>query len=150
MRVSRITSLNVLLTVRRNKERFPEDFMFSLSKEEILRLSRGIAGSSRSQFVTLKRGYNIKYPPFAFTENGVAMLSSVLRSKYAINVNIQIMRAFTKLRRILSSHIEVSRKLKELEGRIDKHDSEIHRIFDAIHKMIEPEKKDKPKIGFLK
>jgi hypothetical protein len=136
--------------VRRNRERFPEDFMFPLSQQEISGLPQFTTSSSRSQIVILKRGQNIKYAPFAFTENGVAMLSSVLRSKYAIEVNIQIMRAFTNLRRILSSHIEVSRKLKELEGRMDRNDTEIHAIFETIRKMITPAPNPKNKIGFIK
>src|SRR3990167_5227802 len=83
--------------VKRNINRFPEDFMFSLTREEIGRISQ-IVIRSRSQFVTLKRGQNIKYLPYAFTEQGVAMLSSVLNSERAINVNVQIMRAFVKIR----------------------------------------------------
>ena len=83
--------------VKRNIARFPEDFMFQLNKEESSELSR-------SQIVTLKRGRNIKYLPHTFTENGVAMLSSVLNSERAIQVNIQIMRTFTKIREMLSSH----------------------------------------------
>jgi len=124
--------------VKRNKERFPGDFMFLLSKEEKLRMSQIVTSS------------NIKFHKqvSAFTENGVAMLSSVLRSNYAVQVNIQIMRAFTNLRRILTSHIEVSRKLKELEQRLDKNDKQIFAIFDAIKKMIEIEEQPKKKFGF--
>lgn len=95
--------------VRRNTERFPEDFMFQLTKEEAL--------SSRSQIATLneQRGQNIKYLPYAFTENGVAMLSSVLRSPKAIEVNIQIMRAFTAMRRFLIANAQVFQRLSSLE-----------------------------------
>ena len=96
--------------VRRNAARFPEDFMFQLNWEEARKLSR-------SRFVTLKRGQNPKYRPYVFTEQGVAMLSSVLRSKRAIAVNIAVMRAFVQLRAIAYSHAELSRRLEELERR---------------------------------
>ena len=104
--------------------------------------------SLRSQFVTLKHGKNIKYLPYAFTEQGVAMLSSVLRSKRAIHVNIAIMRAFVKLRQILSANKELAQKLKELEQRIEKHDTEIHAIFEAIRQLMAPPEKPKRSIGF--
>lgn len=94
--------------VRRNIKRFPSDFMFQLSQEEASELSR-------SQFVTLKRGQNIKYLPFAFTENGVAMLSSVLNSERAITVNIQIMRTFTRIREMIATHKDLQKKIEEME-----------------------------------
>ena len=93
--------------VRRHQERFPTDFMFQLTKEEAMSIR------SRSQSVTLKRGSNIKYLPYAFTEHGVLMLSSVLNSHRAIQVNIEIMRAFVKLRLMLASNTELSRRLDE-------------------------------------
>lgn len=133
--------------VKRNARRFPSDFMFQLTKEENLRC-QNVTSNWRSQTVTSKHGGQ-RYLPFAFTEQGVAMLSSVLNSERAIQVNIAIMRAFVKLKRILSTHKEVSRKLKELEGRIDKHDFKIQAIFDAIHKMINPATKPARKIGFV-
>jgi len=127
--------------VRRNLDRFPYDFMFQLTREE--------AVSSRSQIATLKRGQNIKYLPYAFTEQGVAMLSSVLSSKQAIHVNIQIMRIFTKLREIIGANKELKDKLNELETRVTKHDKEIQLIFDAIHKLIEPQvNRSTRRIGF--
>jgi len=127
--------------IKRNIRRFPSDFMFELTKTEF--------DNWRSQFVTSKSDkMGLRWRPYAFTENGVAMLSSVLKSEYAIEVNIQIMRAFTNLRRILTSHMEVSRKLKELEQRLDKHDKRIFAIFDAIKKMLEPPGEPKKKIGF--
>lgn len=131
--------------VKRNIERFPEDFMFKLSHDEVKRL--------RSQIVTLEiigRGKYSKFLPYAFTENGVAMLSSVLRSKYAIQVNVQIMRAFTRLRRLLTNHIEVSRKLKELEERMDKTDVRVEFIFETINRLLQTEDQPKKPIGFLK
>jgi len=132
--------------VQRNIERFPEDFMFQLTWDE--------ADLLRSQIVTLdnlksKRGKHAKYLPYAFTEQGVAMLSSILRSRRAIHVNIAIMRAFVRLKRILSTHKEVSRKLKELEQKYDKHDSDIRIIFDTIRKLIEPKEEKTKRIGFI-
>jgi hypothetical protein len=99
--------------VRRNTERFPADFMFQLTPDETARL--------RSQFVTLKtgRGQHRKYQPHAFTEQGVAMLSSVLHSKRAVRVNIEIVRAFVQLRQMLSSHADLARKLAALEKKYD-------------------------------
>ena len=126
--------------VKRNIERFPEYFMFQLTKEE--------SEISRSQFVTLKHGQNIKYSPYAFTEQGVAMLSSVLNSKKAIRVNIQIMITFTKLREMITNHKELTEKFKQLESKIEKHDSEIQSIFNAIRQLMMPPEKPKRKIGF--
>jgi len=127
--------------VKRNTERFPEDFMFQLSKEEVDFL--------RSQIVTLKkgRGQHSKYLSYAFTEQGVAMLSSVLRSQRAIQVNIEIMRAFIRLRQMLASHVELARKLDALEK---KYDAQFKQVFEAIRRlMASPEPKRRP-IGFRK
>ncbi len=97
----------------------------------------------------MTKGTNIKYRPYAFTEQGVAMLSSVLRSKKAVQVNIVIMRAFVKLREILSTHKELSHKLDELERKVKRHDVEIHSVFEAIRQLMEPPpEKPKPRIGF--
>ena len=123
--------------VKRNIERFPEDFMFQLTREE--------AYSLRSQIVTLKRGQHIKYLPSVFTEQGVAMLSSVLNSKRAIMVNIQIMRTFTKLREMIEGNKELKLKMEDLEKKYDK---QFQAVFDAIKRLIEPEIKPKRKIGF--
>ncbi len=128
--------------VRRNIDRFPNDFMFQLSNEEYRALRR--------QFGTLKRGAHSKYPPMAFTEQGVAMLSSVLNSQRAVEVNISIVRAFVHLRRMISTHTELAPKLKELEERLDDHDEKILVIFEAIKKLIEEDKKPKKKIGYIK
>ena len=124
--------------VKRNIARFPEDFMFQLNKEESSELSR-------SQFVTLKRGQNIKYLPHAFAENGVAMLSSVLNSERAIQVNIQIMRTFTKIREMLSSHKDLRHKIEEMEK---KYDSQFKIVFNAIKELMAPPEKQVRKIGF--
>jgi hypothetical protein len=96
------------------------------------------------------RGKHVKYRPYAFTEQGVAMLSSVLKSERAIQVNIEIMRAFVKLRRMLSTHRKLARKLSELESRIAKHDEEIRAIFEAIRQLMKPPAKPHRRIGFIK
>ncbi|NOS67630.1 MAG: ORF6N domain-containing protein [Candidatus Peribacteraceae bacterium] len=125
--------------VRRNKKRFPKDFVFQLTRQEM-------SHSSRSQIVTLKRGHNIKYRQFAFTEQGVAMLSSVLHSPRAIQVNIAIMRAFVQLRQWLSSHADLARKLEEMEQRYDEN---FRTIFEAIRALMTPEVPEKKgTIGF--
>jgi len=100
----------------------------------------------RSQFVTLKRGRHYKYLPYAFTENGVAMLSSILNSEGAIEVNIQIMRTFTRLREMLLSHKDLQRKIEEMEK---KYDYQFKVVFDAIKQLLEPSEKPKKRIGFL-
>ena len=127
---------------KRNMDRFPEDFMFQLTKEEF--------ENWRSQFATsnsTKMG--LRYRPHAFTEQGVAMLSSVLHSKKAIRVNIAIMRVFVKLKELLSTHKDVLYKLTALERKIERHDEEICSIFEAIRKLMEPPpKKTKRTIGF--
>lgn len=126
--------------VKRNVERFPADFMFQLSEKEY--------ESLRSQTVTLKsgRGSHRKYLPYAFTEQGVAMLSGVLHSPIAIAVNIEIMRAFVRLRELLASHVELSRRLDELESKYDKN---FQVVFDAIRQlMAPPATPPKSRIGF--
>jgi hypothetical protein len=125
--------------VKRNWERFPEDFMFQLTWEE--------AENPRSQIVTLKPGGNIKYRPYAFTEQGVAMLSSVLRGKRAVRVNIEIMRAFVQLRQMLLSNTDLARKLTALEK---KYDAQFKVVFDAIRELTAPpEPLGKRRIGFI-
>ncbi|MCX6122079.1 MAG: ORF6N domain-containing protein [Ignavibacteriales bacterium] len=132
--------------VKRNLERFPEDFMFQLSSDESETWWKHVISErSRSQFVTLKRGENIKYQPFAFTEHGILMLSSVLRNERAIAVNIAIMRAFVKLREILASQKDLVRRLDELEQKYDEH---FQVVFDAIRQLMTPPEKPKHKIGF--
>ncbi|RJQ48519.1 MAG: ORF6N domain-containing protein [Gammaproteobacteria bacterium] len=126
--------------VKRNIGRFPDDFMFQLTAEEATRL--------RSQIVTLKtgRGEHRKYLPYAFTEQGVAMLSSVLHSDRAIHVNIEIMRAFVRLRQMLASNVDLARKLVALEK---KYDAQFKAVFDAIRELMTPsEPKKKRPIGF--
>lgn len=124
--------------VRRNKERFPEDFMFVLNPTEFR--------NWRSQFVISKADRTgLRYPPMAFTEQGVAMLSSVLRSKRAVKVNIEIMRAFVKLRQMLASNAELSRRLNELESKYDK---QFKIVFDAIRQLMATPIRNRKAIGF--
>jgi hypothetical protein len=127
--------------VRRNRKRFPEDFMFELTKQEF--------EDWRSQFVISNSDkMGLRYRPMAFTEQGVAMLSSVLNSDRAIEVNIAIMRAFVQLRKMIASHEELARKLAELEARIGEHDEHIQMIFDAIRELMKPPNEPKKRIGF--
>jgi phage regulator Rha-like protein len=136
-----VETKNLNKAVSRNLERFPDDFMFQISKEEW--------DSLKFQFGTSKKGRGgRRYLPYAFTEQGVAMLSSVLKSKRAVQVNIQIMRAFVKLREILSTHKELAQKLKELELKIDSHDQQIQSIFEAIIQLITTPNPPKRKMGF--
>ena len=123
--------------VKRNIERFPADFMFQLTKKEFNDL--------RSQSVTSSQWGGRRYPPFAFTEQGVAMLSSVLRSKRAVKVNVEIMRAFVRLRRMLSTHADLARKLDNLER---KYDAQFMVVFDAIRQLMKPPEPKRRRIGF--
>ena len=129
--------------VRRNLDRFPNDFMFRLGKDEVHELNRSriVTGSQRHR--------DPRYPPYAFTEQGVAMLSSVLRSKRAVHVNIAIMRAFVRLRELLATHQELAEKIQALERKDAEQDAQFQVVFDAIRKLMEPPP-DKPKrsIGF--
>jgi hypothetical protein len=127
----------LLQAVKRNRERFPEDFMLQLSVEEFADL--------RSQAVISSQWGGRRYPPYAFTEQGVAMLSSVLRSKGAVLVNIEIMRAFVRLRRMLASHTELHHRLHELEK---KYDASFKVVFDAIRQLMKPAEKPRKRIGF--
>ncbi|MDQ2630223.1 MAG: ORF6N domain-containing protein [Actinomycetota bacterium] len=131
--------------VKRNLERFPEDFMFQLDKDE--------AAALRSQIATSNTGRGgRRYAPFVFTEQGVAMLSSVLRSKRAIAVNVAIMRAFVELRRVASSYAALQERLEHLEqevtGRLDQHDEQLEQIFKALRQLIEPPPRPKRPVGF--
>ena len=125
--------------VRRNSGRFPEDFMFELTEAEVEIL--------RSQFGTSSWG-GTRYLPMAFTEQGVAMLSSVLGSEQAILVNIHIIRVFTRMREVLLSHREILQKLEQLEGHITGHDDEIQAIFDHLTELTAPQEVPRRSIGF--
>jgi hypothetical protein len=127
--------------VKRNRRRFPKDFMFQLTAEETSSLTSQIATSN-------PRGGR-RHRPYAFTEQGVAMLSSVLKSGRAVQVNIAIMRAFVKLREILATHHELAERLEELEGRFQQHDAQIQEVFEAIRALLAPKPDpSKRRIGF--
>jgi hypothetical protein len=147
-----VTTSNLNKAVKRNIDRFPDDFMFQLTKEE--------ADSLRFQFGTLKpgeqariqsetnkpgRGQHRKYLPYVFTEQGVAMLSSVLNSERAVQVNIAIMRVFVKLREMIATHKDLARKLSDMEK---KYDSQFKVVFDAIRQLMIPPMTKKGQIGF--
>lgn len=132
-----VTTAQLKRQVRRNPERFPRDFMFVVSREEY--------NSLRCQIGTLKRGQHAKYLPMAFTEYGVAMLSSVLNSKRAIQVNIRIMRAFALLHEMSKNYRVLARKIEAMER---KYDHRFKVVFDAIKQLIAPTIRKKVRIGF--
>ena len=125
--------------VSRNVDRFPDDFMFKLNKKEFAHW--------RSQFVTSNSGdmMGLRHPPMAFTEQGVAMLSSVLNSKRAIQVNIQIIKAFVKLRQMLLTNEDLRRKIEKMESKYDK---QFRMVFEAIKQLLKEDEKPKKRIGF--
>ena len=126
--------------VRRNIDRFPDDFMFELTPEEL--------DNWRCQFGTSKSDkMGLRYPPLAFTEQGVAMLSSVLNSKRAIQVNIQIMRAFTRLRQMLATHEDLRRKIEDMES---KYDEQFRAVFKALRQLLATEEKADRKSWFVR
>ena len=132
-----VESRILVQAVKRNIDRFPEDFMFQLSDGEFENL--------KSQFVISSWGGMRRAKPYAFTEQGVAMLSSVLRSKRAVQVNIEIMRSFVKLREMLATHKDLDRKLTKLER---KYDDQFKVVFEAIRQLMAPPDKKVKKIGF--
>ena len=129
-------------SVRRNRDRFPADFM--------LELTDGEAAALRSQFVTLEkgRGRYSKYAPYAFTEHGVAMLSSVLHSKRAVQMNILIIRAFVRLREVLATHKDLARKMEDLERQQKDHGAKINAVYEIIKRLIAAPSKPQRTIGF--
>ena len=134
-----VTTGNLNKAVKRNSERFPSDFMFRLKADEVRNL--------RFQF-GISRWGGRRAIPYAFTEQGIAMLSSVLNSDRAVKVNIAIMRAFVKLRQILETNRELSKKFSELEQRVGKHDEEIDAILEAIRQLMAPPDRPRREIGF--
>ncbi|MGN6216788.1 MAG: ORF6N domain-containing protein [Solirubrobacterales bacterium] len=140
-----VETKRLIQQVRRNLKRFPEDFMFQLDKAEAEALRSQIATSNKS------RGGR-RYAPYVFTEQGVAMLSGVLRSDRAIAVNIEIMRTFVELRRAASSYAALQERLEELERemteRLDQHDEQLDQIFKALHQLIAPPPQPKRPVGF--
>jgi phage regulator Rha-like protein len=155
-----VTTKRLNEQVKRNKKRFPdEDFMFQLTKSEAENWRSQIVDPDeeflRSQFATLKtgRGKHIKYLPYVFTEFGVAMLSSVLNSERAIQINILIIKTFTRIRELVASNKELREKVEEMEHRYEKrfgvHDKQMKEIFAAIQKLLmPPEESPKRRIGF--
>ncbi len=137
-----VETFNLNKAVKRNLERFPEDFMFRLTGQESAALTFQI-GMSKS----VGRGGR-RTLPYAFTEQGVAMLSSVLKSKRAVQVNIVIMRTFAKLRELVLRHTEILRQLEQLERKYERHDLQIKAVFDAIRGLVAAPTKSKRKIGF--
>lgn len=130
--------------VKRNIKRFPKDFMFQLTMEEFEELRFQIessenTNSSRSQIVTLKtgRGSNVKYLPYAFTEQGLAMLSGILNSDKAIAMNIAIMRAFVEIRRVLIQESDLREQLKQIKERIGEHDIQLNQLYDAMENLLD-------------
>jgi phage regulator Rha-like protein len=132
--------------VKRNPDRFPEDFVFQLTKEEAVLWAR-----SRSQIAILKRGKNIKYLPYAFTEHGAIMAANMLNSPQAVRMSVFVVRAFVKLREMLSTHKELAHKLAELERKLQNHDESIRSLVVAIRQLMKPPEPESPKkrIGFV-
>ena len=143
-RLYQVTTANLNKAVKRNIRRFPSDFMFQLTREEAGRLIFQI-GISKPR----GRGGRRRSLPYAFTQEGIAMLSGVLHSSCAVEVNIAIMRAFVRMRQLLSATHELSRKLEELENKLIAHDYQIEDVFKAIRKLVREPRRQKPKIGYL-
>lgn len=136
-----VTTKRLNEQAKRNQERFPADFMFQLTHEEIKSLRSQVATSNP------RRGGR-RYRPYAFTEHGAIMAASVLNTHRAIEVSVYVVRAFVKLREMLRTHKELARKLAELEKRIEGHDEEIMALFEAIRQLMEPPEKPAKRIGF--
>ncbi len=126
----------LMQAVKRNADRFPSDFMFALTREEIQRISQIVTSLKYSKVV------------YVFTEQGIAMLSSVLNSPRAIQINIAIMRTFVKIREILSTHKDLVKKLEDLERKYESHDKQIKAVFDAIRQLMTVPEKSKYQVGF--
>jgi hypothetical protein len=141
-----VDTRSLVQAVKRNLERFPEDFMFPLNREELQEL----AGLRSQSVISNKARGGRRFAPYAFTEQGVAMLSSVLNSKRAVQVNIAIMRTFVRLRSLTSVHRELAAKVLEHEGKLIKHDRALQSVFDAIRQLMDvpPPNRKKQRIGF--
>lgn len=135
-----VTTGNLNKAVKRNIKRFPKDFMFQLTKEE--------HDSVRFQIGSLKRGVHSKYLPYVFTEQGVAMLSGVLSSDRAVQVNIQIMRVFTKMRKMLLTHKDLLLKMEQLEKKVTNQDEKVKLVFEYLKQFIKEQNAPRKKIGF--
>ena len=138
-----VRTLNQAAT--RNKSRFPSDFMFQLTWDEA-----ELAKTSRSQTVTLKRGRNLKYRPYAFTEHGAVMLASVLKSPIAVTASIQVVRAFVRLRQMVLSHDKFRAKLEAIEKRLEDQDQQFAAVFEAIRALMDSDEQEahRPRIGY--
>jgi hypothetical protein len=131
--------------VSRNSDRFPDDFMFQLSLEEgkAVRLSR-------SQIVILKRGQNIKYRPYVFTEHGAMMIANLLKSPVAVRASIQVVRAFVHLRQLLAANLDLARKIEALERKVGKHDTDLQAVLNVLQKLLHaPKAPPRRPIGFI-
>lgn len=137
-----VTTGNLNKTVKRNIGRFPDDFMFQLSQKEYENL--------RFQFGILRHGEHSKYLPYAFTEQGVAMLSGILSSERAIAVNIQIMRIFTRIRQMLSDNTELRLEIEKIKKKMDNHDKNIEQVFQYLDELLDKKEnpKDRKQIGY--
>ena len=129
--------------VKRNIQRFPSDFLFQLTWDEAKSLPR-----LRSQFVTLKQSQHLKYLPYAFTEHGAIMAANVLKSKWAVQTSVFVVRAFVRLREVALAHYELAAKLKELEQKVGQHDGDIQAIIKALRQLMAPPDPPKKRIGF--
>lgn len=152
-----VTAKALNQAVKRNLDRFPDDFMFQLTWEEAqclrsqnVTLNKSAGSSSSSAGGKSMRGKHVKYLPYAFTEQGVAMLSSVLKSQRAVRVNVEIMRAFVRLRQVLATNAELGRRLDDLEAKVGRHDEQFVAVIQAIRGLMEPPP-DPPRkrIGFI-
>jgi hypothetical protein len=131
--------------VKRNRDRFPADFVFRLNAAEAKRALR-----SRSQSVTLKRGQNVKYLPWAFTEHGALMAASVLNSPRAVEMSVFVIRAFVRLRAYARGHAEIGKRLDALERRVTDHDDDLREMFGALRALLAPSPRNQREIGFAK
>ncbi|HET6990260.1 MAG TPA: ORF6N domain-containing protein [Bacteroidia bacterium] len=155
-----VLTKNLNLSVKRNRERFPQDFMFQLTKQEYDSLSLQFASLKRGEQLPPNEHKNLRFQiatsswggnrrmPYAFTEQGVAMLSSVLNSKQAIAVNIQIIRVFTKMREIISSNKEILMKLNQLEMKVGDYGEDIEEIFSVLRRLINPDPVPRKRVGY--
>ena len=147
--IYRVTTKRLNEQLKRNRDRFPNDFAFQLTKDEVAALRSQIATSSlRSQIATSNKRGGRRYLPWVFTEHGALMLASVLNSEVAVAASVRVVRAFVRLREIISANAELARKFSELEHRMDGHDQAIAQLFAAIRQLLQPSVKPKPEIGF--
>lgn len=131
--------------VKRNRDRFPDDFVFQLTPQEAEEVRR-----SRSQSVILKRGQNIKYPPWAFTEHGALMAATMLNSSPAVEMSVFVVRAFVRLREYARGHAEISKRLDALERKVTGHDEDLREMFNALRALLTPSPRSRREIGFAK